>query len=48
MQKFELKYDDVKDELKVSQEEFRKKVKRINSKKFSPVTEDVKLKEGNM
>jgi len=44
-QKFNLKYD-VKDELKVSEEDFERTMKRINSMKFSPVTVDVKLKGG--
>ncbi|BDC17301.1 MBL fold metallo-hydrolase [Acidianus sp. HS-5] len=41
---FNLKYEDVKDELKVSKEDFDKTVKRINSMKFTPVNVDVKLK----
>jgi glyoxylase-like metal-dependent hydrolase (beta-lactamase superfamily II) len=45
-QKFNLKYDDVKDELKVCEEDFERTMKRINSMKFSPVTVDVKLKGG--
>lgn len=45
-QSFNLFYEDVKNELKVSKEEFESTLKRINSMKFTPVNVDVKLRGG--
>ena len=46
--RYEIAYNDVNDELKVSEEEFKSTVKRIAQLEYDPVTVDVPLKGGEV
>ncbi|MCG3109947.1 Hydroxyacylglutathione hydrolase [Metallosphaera sp. J1] len=46
--RYEIVYSDVKDELKVSEEEFKSTMERIDQLRYDPVTVDVPLKGGEI